>query len=855
MAPSPKVGMTGAGYPPQVPDARADDGEEPQRSSPFPSKGFPLPMALRVTRPTAAPVDPRDAAAAALVREDLAAYRAVFSDTAAQEDVHARYAARRSVLEAGLQGPQDETPKATAQRFATVAGVALDALEAEPREPVFLNYAGVALYELGSYAAAEALFRAAFRLSPTLPHVRENLDALVARRRTGRRPQVPAAVAAVLPGLAKRAERAGAAAQPAKGLTLSLCMIVRDEEQMLPRSLAAVRDAVDEIVIVDTGSTDRTIEIAKSFGAKVIEREWTGSFADARNASFDAATGDWVMFLDADEVLVSDDAQRLREVLGRTWREAFYLVETNFTGELGDGTAVTHNALRVFRNRPEYRFEGRIHEQIAHTLPSGQPERIEITDVRVEHYGYLGVVRDAKDKSRRNIQLLERQRDEAGEESGFLHFNLGSEYAAIGENENARASFEQAWKIMRGRPDLAAYGYIPSLVARLVRSRRLTGDREGAIALADEGLRLLPGFTDLVFEQSEAAREAGRIDVATALLERCLQMGDAPSKYSATAGRGSYLALVALANLRRHGGDAAGARELLERCLEDHPQYVGAVGPYALALLADGAGPDETLAEIEARATGLTAGARFLVGTALYEAAHAETAEGQFRAVVAAQPQNAGARVALAESLLSQRRWADAADAATAVQPGAPFAGAARRTELFARIVAGDAAAAADAAAGAATDLAPVELAGYDAWRRIAAGETAAPVPADGVPALVVAFEALLRVEEFDAVAPVLAAIEHSALPVRARRELLANVYLRRGFLESAGDEWMAAVNEGSAPDADAFVGLAQVAWGLGAYEDAIVFAREAEGIDPHHPGASGLANRMEAAALASSSV
>src|SRR6185312_8147227 len=543
-------------------------------------------------------VDPREAAASALFREDLAAYRALFTGAAAQENVHARYATRRAVLEAGLQGPAKESPKAIAQRFAAVAGVALDALEAEPREPVFLNYAGVALYELGSYAAAEALFRAAFRLSPTLAHVRENLDALVARRRSGRRPNLPASVSAALPALARRAERVGPAAQPATGQTLSLAMIVRDEEEMLPRSLAAVRDAVDEIIVVDTGSTDRTIEIAKSFGAKVIEREWTGSFSDARNASFEAATGDWVMFLDADEVLVADDAQRLRVVLGRTWREAFYLVETNFTGELGDGTAVTHNALRVFRNRPEYRFEGRIHEQIAHRLPSGQPERIELTDVRVEHYGYLGVVRDAKDKSRRNIELLERQRAEGGDESGFLHFNLGSEYAALGENENARASFERAWQIMRGRPDLAAYGYIPSLVARLVRSRRVTGDLDGAIQLADEGLRLLPGFTDLVYEQAEAAREAGRADAAATLFERCLEMGDAPSRYSATAGRGSYLALVALANLRRHSGDAAAARELLERCLDEHPQYVGAVGPYAIALLADGTGPDETLAEI-----------------------------------------------------------------------------------------------------------------------------------------------------------------------------------------------------------------------------------------------------------------
>ena len=82
-----------------------------------------------------------------------------------------------------------------------------------------------------------------------------------------------------LPALAARAKRVAAKAQPAQGLKLSLCMIVRDEEEMLPRCLAAAAPAVDEIVIVDTGSTDRTIEIAESFGARVIEREWTGSFS------------------------------------------------------------------------------------------------------------------------------------------------------------------------------------------------------------------------------------------------------------------------------------------------------------------------------------------------------------------------------------------------------------------------------------------------------------------------------------------------------------------------------------------------------------------------------------------------
>ena len=132
-------------------------------------------------------------------------------------------------------------------------------------------------------------------------------------------------------------------------------------------------------MVVDTGSTDRTVEIAESFGARVVHFPWNGSFADARNVSIDAATGDWIMYLDADEHLEPGDARQLRELLGRTWREGFYLVETNYTGGEDAGAAVAHLALRVWRNRPEYRFSGRIHEQKTQTCrptcPSGSRRR------------------------------------------------------------------------------------------------------------------------------------------------------------------------------------------------------------------------------------------------------------------------------------------------------------------------------------------------------------------------------------------------------------------------------------------------------------------------------------------------
>src|SRR5207248_6819228 len=245
-------------------------------------------------------------------------------------------------------------------------------------------------------------------LDPELEHVDRNIEEIGRRRRSNASfvPRMPKNLEMELPAVGARAEKCASRARPAEGLKLSLCMIVKDEEEMLPRCLDAVADAVDEIVVVDTGSSDRTVEIAEGFGAKVIHREWTGDFAEARNASFDAATGDWILYLDADEVLVEEDAAKLRAVTGRVWREAHFLVETNFTGDAGDGTATTHSALRIFRNRPEYRFEGRIHEQIAHTLPAFNAERLEYTNVRIEHYGYLGAVRSSKEKSRRNIELL-----------------------------------------------------------------------------------------------------------------------------------------------------------------------------------------------------------------------------------------------------------------------------------------------------------------------------------------------------------------------------------------------------------------------------------------------------------------
>ncbi|HEX8207517.1 MAG TPA: glycosyltransferase [Solirubrobacteraceae bacterium] len=813
-------------------------------------------MALRLTDATPSPEeDPKPAslgarAQQALSARDVPAYLALFAEAAAVEDVHRRYEARKDLLEAGLAtGGSDIKGMGTV--FAAVARGALDALASDPREPVLLNYAGIAFYELGELGPAEELFRAANRLDPDLPHVERNIEEIARRRRQGlTHVKLPPPLRMALKDLGSRAKKIARQAQPAEGMTLSLCMIVKDEEAMLGRMLSAVRDWVDEIVVVDTGSRDRTVEIAESFGAKVLHHEWTGDFSEARNVSVEAATGDWIIYLDADEILVDGDGPRLRALLGRTWREAYYVVMTNFVGDEEDGHAMNFNALRMFRNREEYRFEGRLHEQWAHNLPAYLPERLVIADVRIDHFGYLGVVRDEKGKSRRNLELLERQAAE-GDDSAFLHFNIGSEHMAVGEDAVAAEEFALAWERVRGEDGrIMRLGFVPSLAARYVRALHVTGRLEDLHAIADEALERLPGFTDIVLERALAVRDAGDHAEAERLLRACLELGDAPSHYSAAIGAGTYLPRLALAELMRAAGRLDEAEAEVRHCLAEHATFIGVVEPYATVRLANGATPAQVTEELHAALPEMVPGARFLLAAVLHEAGAADLAEEELRAVVAAQPGSALARLALSEALLSQARFADAVAVLEAIEADSPWAPQAARSIAFAALAEGDVATARTALERDSSDRIPAgERALLRAWSDAAAGDEPAPsLPADAAGTALVMLEALARVEAFEAFELLAGRYETIDVPARERREGLAALYLRRGFLESAADEWIAAC-ESDGVDAAALLGLAQVAWARGMDDDAVVFAQEARELEPDHSGAARLLEHLGAAA------
>ncbi len=486
-------------------------------------------------------------ARSALAAGEIGAYRALFAQASTAQEHNARYRAFCRLICEGLSACVSAPTKRLPAMFAAVAAGALQALEAEPREPLLLNWAGVAMYELWALDGASALFGAAHRLDPELASLASNLEELRQRQaQLGRRP-APSLLPEI-PALVRHAKRLAARAQPASGMRISLCMIVRDEQEMLPRCLSAAAPVVDEIVIVDTGSTDTTIEIARSFGAKVIECEWTGSFAQARNASLQAATGDWLLYLDADEILVSDDAAALRALAGRTWREAFMLREINYTGDGGPASAVTNDTLRMVRNRPQYRFQGALHEQIAWSLPTHLPERIESTQIRIEHFGYLDEVRETRGKTQRNIELLNAEAD-GGMEGPFLHCNLGCEQLAAGRIEQAILEFERAWQLIEQDPAHGQRRWVPTLAIRHVRSLAAVDRHRQAADLAESALARFPDFTDLLFEQARALAALGSHEQALRLCERCIEMGDAGTPYTATAGCGSHLPRMLIAEL------------------------------------------------------------------------------------------------------------------------------------------------------------------------------------------------------------------------------------------------------------------------------------------------------------------
>jgi glycosyltransferase involved in cell wall biosynthesis len=218
-----------------------------------------------------------------------------------------------------------------------------------------------------------------------------------------------------------------------KKTTIALCVIAKNEEDMIGGCLDSVRDLVDEIVVVDTGSTDRTVEIAREHGARVEHFDWINDFAAARNAAIDAASTDWILMLDADERLAPESGQFLSQAVSLLPADSFgYALQIeNLVGD----TTMAHFMTRLFPKRDGLRFVGSIHEEL--TPPEGEvPMVTQLAMVRIIHYGYEPTLYTARGKDARNMRLLEQELERTPDSARLLYY--------IMQQHCARRRYEEA---------------------------------------------------------------------------------------------------------------------------------------------------------------------------------------------------------------------------------------------------------------------------------------------------------------------------------------------------------------------------------------------------------------------------
>jgi glycosyltransferase involved in cell wall biosynthesis len=298
---------------------------------------------------------------------------------------------------------------------------------------------------------------------------------------------------------------------------ISLCMIVKNEERFLAECLASVHGVVDEINVVDTGSTDRTIEIARSFGANVIAREWRNDFGWARNESLALATRRWTLVLDADEEIAPDSLALLRALretpAGLT---GVYVQIQNLVDDVsGVASTMTHMLPRLFPTTPRIRYRNVIHESVV--VDGGTHLTSVVSPVVIRHKGYTAEVVDGRGKNARNQPLLERALREAADDA-FSWFNFGTAAIVAGDHATGIDVLERMFAMPGPRRMffpvayvMLAYGYADG-----------RGDVAKALQVIDEALEYTPGHANVIFTRAHLLTLEQRWDESRAEYERAM---------------------------------------------------------------------------------------------------------------------------------------------------------------------------------------------------------------------------------------------------------------------------------------------------------------------------------------------
>ncbi|HEV7669753.1 MAG TPA: glycosyltransferase [Thermoanaerobaculia bacterium] len=370
-------------------------------------------------------------------------------------------------------------------------------------------------------------------------------------------------------------------------MLLSVCLIAKNEERFLPGALASVREVADEIVLVDTGSADRTVEIAREHGCRVLHETWRDDYSAARNAGIAAARGRFILCLDADERLVHPET--LREALLAAPAEVGgYFLERHdrvIRPEDGEPDVYPIGMLRLFRNHTEIRYEGIVHER-----PNDAVLRAGFTVGALAPVHLIHLVSDLPyerlvEKQRRYLRLLDLTL--SGDPNDFwARYYRGKTIWFLGRRDEAKAAFRAiADASTCGRPLRAsALSMLATLLAE-------SGDRPAAVACIEESLALVPGASLALYVLAETLYADGHYAAARVAYARVRRSLDptagppaVPGDLCLPPGKRAYK--LGCCNLAE--GDLAAAEQDFHQGLLAEPDHAGCWYGLARTVLAQG---------------------------------------------------------------------------------------------------------------------------------------------------------------------------------------------------------------------------------------------------------------------------
>lgn len=250
-------------------------------------------------------------------------------------------------------------------------------------------------------------------------------------------------------------------------LPITVCIIARNEEKHMEECLRHLKKYEWEVIVADTGSTDRTREIAQQYADKVVDFEWIDDFAAARNYCASFATNNWILAIDCDEYVTDVDVRVVRILMQKYPRYTGVVRLKNLVTKTDGEIGYASDDIPRMYNKNFYRFEFPVHEQIRHINHDKDDGSIDafLLPMEIIHHGYALTGEDMEKKQRRNLELLKKA-IEADPDDGYNYFQRGQSYFVLKEMDAAIEAYEKAMSLVKSMESL----YVPELIMSLAKA-------------------------------------------------------------------------------------------------------------------------------------------------------------------------------------------------------------------------------------------------------------------------------------------------------------------------------------------------------------------------------------------------